>query len=300
MTPPRDVLEKNKRKAAAGDQSGSYDTLVERSFSYTNSGLTTAAVRAAVDGKLVVVLTGSSHMPGMTDFLTKQVPALQSLSASKDVVFAYLDVDKVKDNDSLQAKLAKKAGKDSPQILILNVKPGEEKNPVLDLDSLVSMAPGNKEKFAKLLELAKKDIVKPGEFALPPVADTTSKVLPQVDIPRPVGGSTAVDEAAERRAMEELAEIFKARQKAKEEQQAAEKKRRDEERDREIRRVNAEAGEIETKYPHLKGFNVPGARRAWLRDKFPLIDYEKYDEAYSAAYNKPRSIWNSGDTNERL
>jgi hypothetical protein len=299
MPPPREVLEVNKPKAASGDQNGSYGTLVERSFSYTNNGLTTAAVRAAVDGKLVVVLTGSSNMPGMTDFFTKQVPALQSLSASKDVVFVYLDVDKVKDDDSLQAKLAKKAGKDSPQILILNVKPGEDKKPVLDLDSLVSIAPGNKEKFAKLLELAKKDVVKPDAFALPQMADSSSKVLPKVDIARPADEKTAVDEAAERKAMEELAEIFKARQKAKEEQQAAEKKRRDEGRDKEVRRVNAQTGEMEKKYPYLKGFNDE-ARRAWLKDKFPLLDHQKFDETYSAAYDKPRSMWNSGATNERL
>src|SRR6516162_9551358 len=151
MAPP-EVIEIPQKVPAPEKRESDYDFVVDRTFRYTGGNLTSAFTDGAAQGKMLVFFTGSAKMPGIQAFLTKQVPALLSLPDSKDVLPVYIDLDKLKKDDPILMSLAKKADADSPQILIVNLKPGRDKKPVLDLDSLVTVTAGNQEKSAQLLQ----------------------------------------------------------------------------------------------------------------------------------------------------
>jgi hypothetical protein len=296
MAPP-EVIEIPPKVAAPEKKESDYDFVVDRTFRYTGGNLTSAFTDGAAQGKMLVFFTGSAKMPGIQAFLTKQVPALLSLPDSKDVLPVYIDLDKLKKDDPILMSLAKKADADSPQILIVNLKPGRDKKPVLDLDSLVTVTGGNQEKSAQLLEklalllkAAKRDIVSSDKFDLPKAEDKAAKVLPKVEL--------VDNEEAERKAMEGLAKLFVIQQK---EREAAKKKdlaRQEAARAAEIKRYNGETHAIYKKYPHLEGFNED-KRSEWLDDNFPLINYAKFRAAFSKAYEDASSVWNDAKTNRR-
>jgi hypothetical protein len=288
--PPPEVLEAKPKVAAPEKRESDYTSVVDKTFRYTAGNLPSAFTDAAAKGKVVVIFVGSAKMTGINDFLNKQIPALLSLSASKDVVAVYLDRDKLKKDDPLQASLAKKGEADAPQVLIVNVKPGSDKKPVLDLDSLVAVASTNKEKFAKIVDLAKKDVIAADRFNLPKVEDKAAKVLPKVELVN--------NEEAERKAMEGLAKLFLIQQKEREAAKKKDEARQEAARTAENKRFNGEAAAIYKKYPHLKGFNEE-KRTEWLDDNFPLINYAKFRAAFSKAYQDASSVWNSAATNRR-
>jgi hypothetical protein len=297
MAPP-EVIEIPQKVPAPEKRESDYDFVVDRTFRYTGGNLSSAFTDGAAQGKVLVFFTGSAKMPGIKGFLTKQVPAFLGLPDSKDVLPVYIDLDKLKKDDPILMSLAKKADADSPQILIVNLKPGQDKKPVLDLDSLVTVTAGNQEKSAQLLQklalllkAAKQDIVPADKFDLPKAEDKAAKVLPKVDL--------VDNEESERKAMEGLAKLFVIQQKQREADKAESQKKLTEARRAEVLRVNREEDEIYRKYPCLKDL-YEYKRMKWLNEKFPLINHAQWKTAYDAAWENARSVWNSRETNNRL
>jgi hypothetical protein len=288
---PKDV---DAPKRSDGPEAGSELLhLVERSFAYNGTGLNKAFADAAANKKLVVVVTGGEKVPGTKEFILKQLPNY----LNSDVLLVYLDVEKAKDETTLQGKLARKAGSDGPQLIVFGVKPDENKKPVIDEDSLVLLTPGNKEKYLKIVDLTKKDLRAPDQFDIPKGGkDASALGLPNVDL---VDDKKLPDEEAQRKAMEGLAKLFLIQQKEKLEKREKELKAREAVRAAYGKFVYGESDEIYKKYPELKDFDEK-KRIAWFREKFPLLDHAQFDASYKKAWDDATSRWNSFETNSKL
>jgi hypothetical protein len=294
---PYELREISRIKSVPDDTGSDYQKLVDRTFEYTHTNLNSAINEAAAKNKVLVVLTGNAKMAGIKDFLMKGSAALKRLPASKDAIFVYIDLDQVKKDSPLAAKLAKLGDADAPQALIINLKPGLDKKPVLDLDSVVTTSAANTAKFAKLLSVAKEDVVAPERFVLPKTEGKEEKTLPRLELVN----KTKDDEEKERKAMEGLARLFQIQQKQREKDKAADKERRTKAREEDDRRRRNESKEIDKKYPHLKYFAHSSYEQLkWLDKEFPHINAAKFWKAYREAWSEPRSVWNSDATNNRL